>query len=189
MDRKELIRRSVGGGLSTSRIAMRLFILSPTAAFEGDEEEEFSIIEEISEFASVSVRSIHACGSAKLGFSPRKNTDFRKGESDLDVAIIDADFFTRMMDGMIVATNRYKDLSGFAQGSYSTFSKYLAKGIFRPDLMPECDLKRKWVGFFDDLSRRNQSRFDKVSAFVYLSDSAFRMKQSESMDEYAKEFL
>jgi len=189
MDRKELIRRSMHQGVPVGLLAMRLLVLSPTAAFEGDEESEFSIIEEISSFTSVSVRAVHACGSAKLGFSPRKNTDFAQGESDLDVAIIDADCFTRMMGEVIVATNRYRDLSGFPQGSFNSFSKYLAKGIFRPDYMPDCELRRTWVRFFDDLSRRYQDRFEKISAFIYLSDNSFNMKQSESMEEFAKEFL
>jgi hypothetical protein len=189
IDRKELIKRSIDKGVPSSRVAMRLLVLSPTAAFEGAEEDEFHIIEEVAEFLDVSVRAIHSCGSAKLGFSPTKNSDFVRGESDLDLAIIDADCFTRCISEVIIATNQYRDRAGFAEGHYRSFTAYLAKGIFRPDFMPNCSHKSDWVRFFDELSRKHQAVFEKITAAVYLSDDAFNMKQSESLDSFVRNYL
>lgn len=184
MDRKRVIVESIGKGTSSSDVAMRMLVLSPTVAFEGCEDIGFSITESIAEFFSVSVRSVHVCGSAKLGFSPVKKTPFSRGESDLDVAIIDHDCFNRYVGEVIVATNQYRDRRGFARkhgavgSTYDSFVECLAKGIFRPDMMPYCDARKSWMEFFRKLSLDHSSVFSKISAGIYLSDVAFRLKQS-----------
>lgn len=189
MDRRELIRDSSKRGVSTQDLAMRVLVLSPTVAFAGREEIGFEIVEECSRFFGVSVRAIHSCGSAKLGFSPKHNTEFNIGASDLDLAVIDTDCFIRCISDVMIATQQYRDRSGFAQGGYRSFSSYMVKGIFRPDFMPDCKLSRDWRKFFDDISRRYQGVFSSISAAVYLSDESFKMRQAESIDGFIRGYL
>lgn len=170
---------------------MRLMILSPTKAFEGREEIEFEIIERIAHFFDISVRSVHSCGSAKLGFSPVKGSEFVDAESDLDIAIIDHDCFIKHVGAVISATNQYRVLTGFprnadGQSTYNSFIKYLAKGIFRPDLMPIGDIRKDWFSFFNKLSNSYRSVFSNISAGIYLSDTAFQLKQSDVIKSYGQ---
>jgi len=187
LDRKEAMRQSVSSGMASDVVAMRLLILSPTVAFDGLEEREFEIIERISQFFGVSIRSVHACGSAKLGFSPRRGSEFVFGESDFDVSIIDPDCFTWYVGEVIRETRQYQDRSSFeSTARYKSFVEYLAKGMFRPDFMPNIPAKMKWMQFFDEISRLNQDLFQKVTATIYLSDSAFGIKQAKSIDDFVQ---
>ena len=166
---------------------MRLMVLTPTFAFEGREDIGYQITEQAATFFNVSVRAVHACGSAKLGFSPYKGTDFAIGTSDLDLAIIDENCFTRYLGEVIAVTKQYRQRTGFQRGEnncYDSFVAYLAKGIFRPDLMPYCETRKKWLEFFGKMSVKYQSQFKSVSAAIYLSDQAFRMKQSSVIMEF-----
>jgi hypothetical protein len=191
LDRKKLIHECIKQRGSETQLAMRLLVLSPTHAFEGREEVGFSIIEEAARFFDVSVRAVHACGSAKLGFSPVKGSEFVIAESDLDLAIIDGHCFNRYLGQVIEATNQYRDLTGFRRGPsgdspYNSFVKYLAKGIFRPDFMPMCRARSEWFSFLQDLSKKHSSVFGKISAGLYLSDQAFQLRQSEALAEFGK---
>lgn len=189
MDSKKILVESIARGDSSERVAMRMLVLSPTHAFKGCEDLGFEIIEEVADFFDVSVRSVHACGSAKLGFSPVKGTDFVAGHSDLDLAIIDHDCFNSYVGAVIAATRQYRDRTGFNRASgntYRSFVDYLAKGMFRPDLMPYCEKRRVWMDFFGRLSIKNQSSFSSISAAIYLSDQAFRLKQSVVLAEFGK---
>lgn len=191
MDRKQAIINSIGRGEPSEIVAQRLMVLSPTHAFEGREEVGFQIIESAAKFFDVSVRSIHACGSAKLGFSPVKGTEFVLGESDLDLAVIDRYCFTRYVGEVITVTKQYRELMGFQRNgvhgsgsSYNSFVSYLAKGIFRPDLMPYCDARTRWLKFFGSLSVKHQDIFSGISAAIYLSDHAFQLKQSGPIRDF-----
>ena len=187
LDRKKAIIDCIGRGDSGEQVAMRLMVLSPTFAFEGKEDIGFEITESVADFFNVSVRSVHVCGSAKLGFSPHKGTEFIIGSSDLDLAVIDENCFTRYVDEVISVTKQYRKRTGFQRGdnnSYNSFVAYLAKGIFRPDLMPYCDTRRKWLEFFGSMSIKYSQLFESISAAIYLSDQAFRMKQSTSITEF-----
>lgn len=189
MDRKGFIERWQKEERPKSGLAMRLFILAPTQAFEGKEEIGFDIIEKVAEFFSVSPRAVHSCGSAKLGFSPIKGTAFVEGSSDFDIAIIDSGCFNRYVGKVIKATNQYKDLTGFSRpegGSpaYSGFAKYLAKGIFRPDMMPKSDAKKEVDAFFRELTALHREIFGNISAAIYMSDEAFQMRQSEALGAF-----
>lgn len=130
MDRAALLKQGISQGKDLSKLTVRALLLSQTFAFEAEQEIGFEITERVAEFFQVSVRAIHACGSAKLGFSPLKGTPFISAQSDLDLAIIDHDCFTTYLEAVIKETDQYRDLSGFPNSSYASFAKYIAKGIF-----------------------------------------------------------
>lgn len=193
MDRKKIIVESIGRGALSTDVAMRMLVLSPTVAFEGCEDIGFSITEAVANFFSVSVRSVHVCGSAKLGFSPVKATPFSPGQSDLDIAVIDHDCFNRYVGDVIIATDQYRNRTGFvrrhgaAGSSYDSFVAYLAKGVFRPDMMPYCSARTEWMNFFRGLSSKYSDKFSRISAGVYLSDISFKLKQSNVFANMGRE--
>jgi hypothetical protein len=188
LDHAHLMREGMARGTPISKVASRALFLTPTYAFEQNRHLGFEITERVADFFRVSVRAVHVCGSGKFGFSPVKNTPFIPTESDLDFAVIDSDCFTRYLDAVIVSTDQYRDLSGFPRingnPNYASFAKYLAKGMFRPDMMPVCDERRHWNEFFGTLSQDYAGSFLAVSAGLYLSDKAFELKQSAVLRDY-----
>lgn len=54
---------------------------------------------------------------------------------------------------------------------------YLARGIFRPDLMPKGPQRAEWKNFFGHISARHSALFKSISAAVYISQSCFENKQ------------
>lgn len=191
MDRKKLIVDCVEKKNSENQLAMRLLVLAPTHAFEGREELGFDIVEEVANFFDVSIRAVHACGSAKLGFSPFKGTDFVLAQSDLDLAIIDGHCFNRYLGNVIEVTNQYRNRTGFrrpasGESTYDSFIRYIAMGIFRPDFMPISKERSAWFDFFRKLSRKHSSIFSQISAGLYLSDQAFQLRQAKGIADFGR---
>jgi len=86
-ERMEYIRGLAGKYKEPLARAQRVFLEEPSFAIQGKKDVEFDIKERISNYFSVSFRSIATCGSAHLGFSPHKQKEFSQGESDLGVII------------------------------------------------------------------------------------------------------
>src|SRR5690606_27107110 len=111
-----------------------------TKAFVGDEERQYAILNEIAAKFDVPIHNVHVCGSAKIGRSFHKRRDFLEKESDLDVAILDARLFAICVESVLKASKGYSDRTGFQVRAgvsvYDEYIQYLARGIFRPDLMP-----------------------------------------------------
>ncbi|UPG93900.1 hypothetical protein [Luteibacter aegosomatissinici] len=196
MDYAGAIERAAVAKRPLLAVCSELFLLGPTHGFAGWEEESFALFHEIADFFQVSVRAIHVCGSAKLGFSPTKKTQFTAGSSDLDVAVVDPQCFQRYVERIVHETNGYRDRSAFprkddGRSLYEDFKYYMAKGMLRPDLMPLIAERVEWARFFAGLSRKHSRRFKRISAAVYLSDSLFAMKQMSALQQYIneKEFL
>ncbi|MGF6494947.1 hypothetical protein ABIE56_003145 [Luteibacter sp. 621] len=196
MDYVGVIRRAAIAKRSLLDVSSELFLLAPTHGFSGWEEESFALFQEIARFFQVSVRSIHICGSAKLGFSPTKKTPFAHGVSDLDVAVVDPHCFQRYVEAVVLHTKNYSDRTSFrrspdGRATYDNFKAYLSKGMLRPDLMPVMPIQASWSRFFSHLSRKHAARFKRITAAVYLSDSLFAMKQMGALQHFIdeKDFL
>ncbi len=172
--------------LKSNVIARKLYLCYPTHAFMGDEKSydmQFDIYNEISEYFNISINSIKAAGSGQTGHSFYKNTDFNPGKSDLDIAIIDLNLFNRYIEIVYKNTNGLRDRSKFKDdGTYKQYCSYLAKGIFRPDLMPYCKERREWFAFFNKLSERYFELFKDINAGIYASQQFFEFKQAESLE-------
>lgn len=189
MDHIQAIELGLGAKAPYNEIARKIFLTYPTAAFLGEEERQYEVFNEISSFLGVSISSIHVCGSAKIGKSVHKKTDFEKGKSDLDVAIVDAGLFTRYLNIGLAETNSYSDRAKFPRrngaSTFDEYSSYLARGIFRPDLMPICAQRANWRDFFSLLSDRHLCLFGSISAAVYVSELCFEYKQRSVIRNYA----
>ena len=176
---------AIDAGLTANRphneIARKVFLTYPTKAFVGNEEKQFEILNEISEYCRVPITCIQVAGSAKLGRSIHKKTDFTYGESDLDLAIIDAGLFAKFLEIGLKLSKGYSDGTVFpfrkGASTQSDYITYLSRGIFRPDLMPRGSEKAGWENFFGKLSSKHTALFKSISGAIYLSQNCFESKQ------------
>jgi len=170
-------------------IARKVYLTYPTKAFVGDEERQYEILNEISQFFRIPITCVQVAGSAKTGRSFHKGTDFTLGESDLDVAIIDAGLYIHYTEIVLSAAKGYSDRSGFpiknGRSTFNEYTEYLAKGLFRPDLMCTGQARAEWMAFFGKLSARHGEIFKSISAAIYLSQAFFENKQRSAVKNYA----
>jgi len=176
-------------------IARRLFLHDLPDVFRGSPHEGFSLFNEISIKFDVPFSCIKATGSAQVGYSYFSQRDFVAGDSDLDAAIISPHLFQRYSEVCYGLTDRYRDRTRFrgsgqlaGEEQYVAFLDYLAKGYFRPDLMPDCSYKTSWRDFFNRLTDRYFKifKFKTITAGIYFSEYFFEHKQATLMQEYRK---
>lgn len=181
MEHLASIQASLEKRTSHSDIVRKIFLSYPTKVFVGDEERQYLIFNEVSDFFGVSIIAVQVAGSAKTGRSFHKNRDFKPGESDLDLAIIDPDIFRKYMEMVFRVTRGYSDRTGFpvrdGKSSVDEYFSYLQRGIFRADLMPSCNGRAEWNQFFGRLSARHGDVFKSINAVVYMSQAFFEAKQ------------
>ncbi len=181
IDHLKIIDDGLDSSLPYNEIARKVFLAYPTYAFLGEEERQYEILNEISMYFGVSYTSIQVAGSAKAGKSFYKNKEFTPGESDLDMAIIDQDLFSKYMRLVFKITKGYKDRTGFpitnGLSRFKEYREYISKGIFRPDLMPACTERAEWRIFFEKLSGNHTDLFKSINAGIYASQCFFEFKQ------------
>jgi hypothetical protein len=126
--------------------------------FESREHEYFEFRQTIAEKFEVGFQEVFIVGSAKLGFSYIKGTEFSY-DSDIDVVIVNERLFEQYY--LHICEYQYsldkfrntpttRDLS-----MYHKFLQYLVKGWMRPDLLPisfQETLKSEWFDFFQGIS-------------------------------------
>jgi hypothetical protein len=106
-------------------------------------------------------------GSAKLGFSiaPNKQYQFFGDKSDLDIAVVSEDFFSRLWS----AAFEYWNDGGYWE-RHSRFNDYLFRGWLRPDcLPPTVESALQWFEYFRQLTASKTFGPFKISAGVYKS--------------------
>jgi hypothetical protein len=171
-------------------IARRVFLYEFSQVFRGDEDRGFSILNAVCERFRLPFTAVQVVGSAHTGHSYFSEKDFAAGESDLDIAIISCSLFQYYAQEVYWLTHRYSDLSKFPRNeglsTAQPFRNYLSSGYFRPDLMPNCQLKTDWLGFFNKLSNKHVDLFRNINAGVYLSEGFFEMKNASLVEAYGK---
>lgn len=155
----------------------KLFITFPNYILQNNEDIQYDITNKISEYFNIPLYQIKIVGSSQLGYSLIKKTEFVEGLSDLDISIISKDLFVNYLELTNKITNSFTDLTKFRDGNDKSFYKYISKGIFRPDLMPNCDKKREWFNFFNNLSNDYLSLFKSINAGIFISEELFILKQ------------
>ncbi|MDO9066833.1 MAG: hypothetical protein Q7W05_00025 [Deltaproteobacteria bacterium] len=185
MDHLEAIDVGLAAKKPHNEIARKVFLTYPTKLFVGDEERQFEILNEVSEYFRVPITCIHAAGSAKLGHSIHKNTAFTPGRSDLDLAVLDSGLFTRYLELGLKLSKGYSNGASFPMRSGGStqveYLRYLSRGIFRPDLMPTGLEKADWSNFFGKLSAKHATVFKSISGAIYLSQGCFESKQRSAI--------
>ena len=163
----------------------KLFLCYQSAVFIDKQDQRYEISKEISKWFNVPISSIRFCGSAHIGSSPHYKTPFVESTSDLDVAIVSAQLFESYLLISMNNSRTFNDLSCFPLDKSGTptrdeFCRYASRGMFRPDLMPNCPQRSAWITFFSKMSR-NYPRFGNINAGLYLSEMLFLEKQRKSV--------
>lgn len=188
MDFLHAIRQGKKAGLTFNKIARKIYLTYPTHAFMGEEERQYIIFDEISEFLKVPISCIQVAGSAKTGHSFHKGSIFMRGVSDLDIAIIDSALFTKYMEIACEISRNYKNPAKFpvskGRSVMETYLSYLSRGILRPDLMPTGNEKAEVTDFFGRLSARHSDLFSSINSAIYLSQAFFEVKQRSSISNF-----
>lgn len=176
-------------GETSLMIARRIYFLSPTLAFEKEPDRELDIYQSVSKFFHIPFNSIQIVGSAKTGISLIKNSPFSAETSDIDIAVIDQSLFMSYVETAFTISEGYvrndlfpKDKSG--RPTSDSFKYYLTKGMFRPDLMPYCPERARWMSFFSKLSGKHRGFCSGMSAAIYASSVFFEWKQSMVIDKF-----
>jgi hypothetical protein len=169
-------------------IIRKVYLTYPTMAFIGDEERQFSILNEIALYFGIAISCVHVAGSAKTGMSFHKNTPFTPKKSDLDIAIIDPELFRYYSEWAFKKSSGFTNTSVFpVLNGLSTAGQYktmISKGMFRPDLMPNGNLRANWKKFFGSLSYKHKDLFDSINAGIYFSTVYFEQKQISIINEH-----
>ena len=181
MDHLDAIDIDLAAKRPHKEIARKIFLTYPSKAFNGEEESQFRILNEVALHFRVPITCLQVAGSAKIGHSLHKNTPFTPGKSDLDLAIINSGLFASLMERALEISRGYTDGTVFTTASGASFKdeylRYLARGIFRPDLMPTGPARAEIRNFFGQLSAKHTKLFKSISAAIYLSEGCFEMKQ------------
>lgn len=139
---------------------MRESILHGTPfVFQNRENDYFRFRASIANQFEIGFYQVFIVGSAKLGFSYLKRTEFSL-DSDVDVVIVSPIKFESVL--RLVRDYEYEILQGQivlnydAKQRYYRFLRYLARGWMRPDLLPyglqNGHLKNDWFDFFNSIS-------------------------------------
>lgn len=185
MTREELVKLAKQYGRSD--LIRRIFLDEPSSPHIGKREIEHEVKKKIANFYDVPFRSIALCGSAQLGFSPYKNTTFKPGRSDLDVAIIDAKVFQTTWMKLVGATRAFNDLSSFRGHANPTEiadqvkSMMLKRGLFHLHQLPICKEFEDARRLIDSLSTEYRTMFSEVSLTIYMNEYAFCWKQDSAI--------
>lgn len=186
------IQKGLDDRVKDNIIARKIYLSYPTDIFKDKLDIEFDILNEISEHFDIPLSSIQIAGSAKTGYSYYKQKEFIIGKSDLDIAIVNEILFTKYMEISYRTTRQYSDLTKFhsrkegvtGQDVYTSFLKYIAKGYFRPDLMPACTEKSNWFEFFSKLSDKYFEIFKSINAGIYCNQYFYESKQADNIKQF-----
>jgi hypothetical protein len=161
----------------------RVYFDRPSFALADKHEVEFEIKHLVADRYNIPFRSVVFTGSAQLGFSPQKDTEFKRGNSDLDIACIDARLFQWVWQSVITATKAFTDLSGFNDYRHAERlqDQLLRRSMILFDYLPRSRDRMEEQRFVDGLSQRFRTHFGRVSIAVYMSEWAFCWKQQSAL--------
>ncbi len=188
MQKRLAILNAAKDGLTSLQLAENYCLIGSSHVSLEFEEQMIAVTKEVADYFQVSPRSMQLCGSAKLGFSLIKDTDFKAGESDLDIAILDPACFGRYLEIVASETGDLQDQTLFPSTEhFRRYKSLLSRGIIRSEMLPSISAKSEWDMFFNKLSIKHETVFSKISAAVYLSDKSFVRKQSSSFERIIEE--
>ena len=179
------IALEIGVGKSDQQIVRKLFSYEKALAFTTFQDVGFEILDDVSSKFSVPFRDIYIVGSTQTGYSYFKGRDFLPEESDLDLAIVNADVFKRYSEIAFKTTNGFSDLTLFRDlTAYKSYSSYIVKGYLRPDLMPTCGEKSEWFSYFEGRSQKYAKTFANVNCGIFLSQIYFESKNAPVLERF-----
>jgi hypothetical protein len=165
--------------LDTQAIVRKHIILGDCYILE--DEEHFTLREEVARHFGLSSGEIVIVGSAKTGFSIAPHQRYKPFDdtSDVDLALVSGELF----DGVWKAAYVYANSVGIWP-DLTKFSEYLFRGWVRPDLLPRSEgfpIRTDWWEFFGALTRSEKYGPFKIRAGLYKSWFFLETYQSETV--------
>lgn len=160
--------------------------------FHNRENEYFEFRNKIASKFNVGFHEVFIVGSAKLGFSFYKNTDFDYN-SDIDVVIVNdnlfEEFYFKITDYQYQLDRQYRTVDLKELKIYNQFLRYLVKGWMRPDKLPTSFqvnlLKSEWFDFFESLSYgRSEIGNYKVAAGLFKNYTYLEKYYTTSVEDF-----
>ncbi len=161
--------------------------------FKDRESDYFEFRTKIANKFNVGFHEVFIVGSAKLGFSFYKNTEFDYN-SDIDVVIVNEklfeEFYFIITDYQYKLDRLYKTVNMEELKIYSEFLQYLVKGWMRPDKLPTSFqvnlLKTEWFDFFDSLSHgKSEVGNYKVAAGLFKNYTYLEKYYTRSIEDFS----
>ena len=193
MTRDELMALA-DAGASPLQIAAQAFLSTSVAGFAEWEAEGAQLVQSIAQCLSIPATDILVGGSAKLGYSLMHGNAFKPGESDLDLAIVNAELAQRFRAAVHRASDGLSRAQAFAPGILpgqrtavqvrDLYASIEREGMIRPDLMPECPEKQLFLSLFAGLSQDYGDRFAEITGLIYQSREIFLHKQAGRIGQF-----
>lgn len=174
---------------SIETIIKKIYLASPTINFIGNSELTYNILNEVSDFFNIPFKHIYITGSAQLGFSLKTLTKFQKGSSDLDLAIVDSNLYSKILNQIVIETESLRMKSGFKRrnDSYTNYIENVSRGFIHPLYFPSGETKNEWDKFFSKLTIKNKKEYSKISACLFISEESFKIRQMYSFNFFRKQ--
>lgn len=162
------------------------------SVFEGREDDYFEFRNKIANKFNVGFHEVFIVGSAKLGFSYHKGTQFNY-DSDIDVVIVNEklfeEFYFKITEYQYQLDRQYKTVDLRELKIYGEFLRYLVKGWMRPDKLPTSFqvnlLKSEWFDFFESISYgRSEVGNYKVTAGLFKNYEYLEKYYTRSVEDF-----
>jgi hypothetical protein len=184
-------------GRSDEAVVRRLYSVELPFAFEGERDRFFRIVEDCSEALQISVFDIKVAGSAQTGYSFHNAKPFARRQSDLDLAIINPNFYEKLLRAAQKAAlpdadslerprqNVFPVLNG-----HNTYDRFVENatmyGFILPHYLPKCDEREKVYQVARRLSSSHSDLFKNVNLAFYISQYFFERKQRPNLGIYRR---
>jgi hypothetical protein len=172
-------------------LAKQEFLTDKAKYFSDKKDVYLALKKLIFEDSSIPFSMIRVCGSAYWGRSFVTNSEFKPGESDLDVALIDPMLFVRSLSEVRLLTRNFTNLTHFTSAQPNTpslFQEYAyKKGIIRLDIMPRTKTKLALDAISLRASRQFQDHFSRVTFAIYDNEDSFTVKQIKPAEKFKEE--
>ena len=179
------IKYWIDKGETLENIVSRVYETYPARAFEKvhNYDLEYAIKRSVSDELQIPITSILISGSAQLGESIHSEKIFNPTTSDLDLAIIDKDFFLKLGGLVQRKTQDFQDLTKFPKLTGISdvpqlYKDNYCKGFIHIFMLPSSEEKRKINDFFNALTLLHQGKFTQISGSFYSTLQCFEKKQS-----------
>jgi len=182
-DRRKSLQEVIRNYSDPALRVKRAYFDRPSMALKDKHDIEFDIKAAVSDRYKVPFRSVVFTGSAQLGFSPHKDTEFAVGKSDLDIAVIDGRLYQEVWEVVLRRSDGFNNLSAFHSEEHrrNIQTHMLKRAMILLDFMPRCEERSREQLFLDQLSVKYRRIFGRVSLAVYMSEAAFCRKQVSAL--------
>ncbi len=182
-------------GRAHDSIVRRLYSVEVPSVLASQTEKFFDIVENCARSLGIPILAVRVAGSAQTGYSFHQNKPFKKGDSDLDLAIISGAYFEKLLRAAqrvaipspLTLERPRRHLFPVING-VNVYDKFLENatmhGYILPGYLPNCQEKQEILEISRRLSRPYTSDFSDINLAFYMSAHFFERKQMPNLGIY-----